>query len=150
MKLDPANPLDVYFAFRLAFIDRPEIRIRTVEQTEGHDTRPGYDTGRFVTPGAPPVQVFLAEKIPGVPRMTSSRQVVRTAGITLEREALQTGDLRRGVHYRDPAEWASVVRAEYGDGTRQLRETAKRFGLSISSDFKNKPIGQHGYLGGPS
>lgn len=29
MRLDPENPFDVYFALRLAFVDRPEVRIRT-------------------------------------------------------------------------------------------------------------------------
>lgn len=141
MKLDPTNPFDVYFAFRLAFIDRPEIRIRTVEHTEGHDTRPGYNTGRFVTPGAPPVQVFLTGAL---------ERPFPFETMTWEREALQTADLRRGVHYRDPAEWASVVRGEYGGGIQWVRDAARRFGLSVTSDFKNKPIGPHGYLGGPT
>lgn len=32
MRLDPNNPYDVYFALRLAFVDRPDVRIRTQER----------------------------------------------------------------------------------------------------------------------
>lgn len=42
MRLDPSDPFDVYFALRLAFVDRPEVRIRTQERMATPDPR-----GRF-------------------------------------------------------------------------------------------------------
>lgn len=39
MRLDPNDPFDVYFALRLAFVDRPEVRIRTQERMAPPDPR---------------------------------------------------------------------------------------------------------------
>jgi hypothetical protein len=54
------DPMDVYFEFRLAFVAWPGVRIRTVDRRQ-RDDRPGYAGGRFVTPGAPAVDVKLTE-----------------------------------------------------------------------------------------
>lgn len=57
MRLDGASPLDVYFAFRLAFSDVPWVRIRVTDDEGAR--RPGY--GRFAAPtGALGVRVFLS------------------------------------------------------------------------------------------
>lgn len=54
MRLDAARREDVYFAFRLAFSDQPEVRLRVTDD----QPRPGYDRGRFL-PQASTVRVFL-------------------------------------------------------------------------------------------
>lgn len=58
MRLEADDPADVYFAFRLAFSDLPEVRVRT-EHWEGPRR---YGPGaRFVAPSQP-VRVFLVDE----------------------------------------------------------------------------------------
>lgn len=56
-----AHPMDVYFAFRNAFVDLPHVRIYTRDHRI-KDKRPGYSSGRFVVPAAPSISVFLYDE----------------------------------------------------------------------------------------
>lgn len=49
---------DLWWAFRLAFSDFPNVRVYTRDHRD-RDLRPGYSSGRFVIPAAPPITVHL-------------------------------------------------------------------------------------------
>lgn len=97
MRLAAADPMDVYFAFRLAFSDLPDVRIRTEDLPSVH----ARGRGRFLPAPGTATRVFL--------RWATAR----------EWEALAPGDLEGKTqgHPRFVHAWALGARRSWASDT---------------------------------
>lgn len=101
MRLALADPYDVYFAFRLAFSDLPQVRIRIEDGPSPEATA----RGRFVARPAASTRVFLKNEV----------------GHHLWHEPLAPSDLQ-GATERHPdfvKAWAMAARQAFGDRARE-------------------------------
>lgn len=106
MKLNPDNPFDVYFALRLAFVDRPEVRIRLQE--------PRLSPGRHRFAPDPTLWAVQAYALDEHELEAQEGQGYSYFSVDLiERELVQAGSLNRSVQEAGVGSSALLARDLY-------------------------------------
>jgi hypothetical protein len=108
MRLDPQDPMDVYFALRLAFVDRPDVRIRLQDRM----TTPGSD--RF----APDPSLWCVDAY--VATDDGLRMTNPALQAMIERQLVQAGSLDRSVQDAGVGATAMLARDLYEAGDSGL------------------------------
>jgi hypothetical protein len=111
MRLDPNDPFDVYFALRLAFVDRPDVRIRTQERAE---LNPRMRSRFAPDPTLWCVDAYAADD--DALRYVREYFVEGAGPSMVERRLVQAGSLDRRVQEAGVGVQALLARDLYEDG----------------------------------